>query len=149
MLYGLCSLQTNLHISFHHKFDVLLHQGTTLEELLFIIRNQKCHGKNSAKGTSELRSTRPNFIPFLVTRCLHEGGVHLTCRSAWPKGWPNVKLTWAASTSQPDLTQFWSWPWDASIGVHLSWVCLTANVKLTLCSTALGHCMHLWGVHLT
>ena len=34
MLYGLCSLQTNLLISFHHQSDVLLHQGTTFEELL-------------------------------------------------------------------------------------------------------------------
>ena len=31
-------------------------------------------------------------------------------------------------------------------GVCLSWICLTANVKLTLCSTALGHWIHLWGV---
>ena len=34
MLYGLCSLQTNLHISFHHQSDVLLQQGTTYVELL-------------------------------------------------------------------------------------------------------------------
>ena len=34
MLYRLCSLQTNLHISFHHQSDVLLHQGTTFKELL-------------------------------------------------------------------------------------------------------------------
>ena len=41
MLYRLCSLQTNLHISFHHQYDVLPHQGTTFEELLLLseIRN--------------------------------------------------------------------------------------------------------------
>ena len=35
MLYGLCSLLTNLHISFHHQSDVLLQQGTTFMKLLF------------------------------------------------------------------------------------------------------------------
>ena len=35
MLYGLSSLLTNLCISFHHQSDVLLHQGTTFEGLLY------------------------------------------------------------------------------------------------------------------
>ena len=34
MLNGPCSLQNILHISCHHQSDVLLHQGTTFEELL-------------------------------------------------------------------------------------------------------------------
>ena len=34
MLYGLCYLQTNLHISFHHQSDVSPQQGTTFAELL-------------------------------------------------------------------------------------------------------------------
>ena len=34
MLYGLCFLLTNLHISFHHQSDVLLQQGTTFVKLL-------------------------------------------------------------------------------------------------------------------
>ena len=35
MLYGLSSLQTNLCISLHHQSDVLQHNGTHYEELLF------------------------------------------------------------------------------------------------------------------
>ena len=35
MLYGLCSLQMNLHISLHHQSDVLQHNGTNYEELIF------------------------------------------------------------------------------------------------------------------
>ena len=35
MLYRLFSLQTNLHISLHHQSDVLWHNGTNYEELLF------------------------------------------------------------------------------------------------------------------
>ena len=93
MLYRLCSLQTNLHISFHHPSDVLLHQGTTFEELLLSseIRNPMV---KTAKSTSECSSTRPNFIPFLATRCLY-WGVHLTTGQPDPKAnymscWPNV-----------------------------------------------------------
>ena len=35
MLYGLFSLQTNLCISLHYQSDVLQHNGTNYEELLF------------------------------------------------------------------------------------------------------------------
>ena len=31
-------------------------------------------------------------VPLLTTRCLYQGGTS-DWRSAWPKGWPNVKLT--------------------------------------------------------
>ena len=34
MLYGLFSLQTNLHISLHYQSDVLQHNSTNYEELL-------------------------------------------------------------------------------------------------------------------
>ena len=46
---------------------------------VLLLRNYFYHQKlemlweNSAKLTSELRSTRPNFIPFLATRCLYRG----------------------------------------------------------------------------
>ena len=36
MLYGLFSLQTNLHISLHYQSDVLQHNSTKYEELLFL-----------------------------------------------------------------------------------------------------------------
>ena len=49
MLYGLCSLLTNLHISFHHQSDVLLWLGTTFCQTTFITRNQKCYGKSLPK----------------------------------------------------------------------------------------------------
>ena len=44
---------------------------------------------------SELRSTRPNLVSVLATRCLYGG--YMTERSTWHKGWPNVKLTRDAS----------------------------------------------------
>ena len=53
MLYGLCSLQTNLHISFLHQSDVLLHQGTTFEELLLSSEIRNAMEKQCEKGTSE------------------------------------------------------------------------------------------------
>ena len=46
---------------------------------VLLLRNyfyhQKCYGKKSAKGTSELRSIRPNLILVLAPRCLYWGGV--------------------------------------------------------------------------
>ena len=66
-----------------------------------------------------------NLVPVLATRCLYWG----VC----------------LSSGQLDLTQLCSWPWDTSMGGHLSWVCLTAKVKLTWCSTALSHWMPLLG----
>ena len=109
--------------------------------------------------------------------------------SAWPKGWANVMMIWHSSilghqmpllgvclssgvlgTSENLNTNdnpMWRRP-DAVLllatrclyqGVHLSWVCLTVNVKVNLCltvnvkltwhSTALGHWMPLLGGHLT
>ena len=69
------------------------------------------------------------LVPVLAMGCL-SWGVHL-------------------SSGQPELTQFWSWPWDASTGQYIwagyiSMLHLNANVKLTLHSTALGHwmCLH-------
>ena len=35
MLYGLFSLQTNLCMSLHHQSDVLWHNGSNYEEILF------------------------------------------------------------------------------------------------------------------
>ena len=49
MLYRLCSFQTNLHISFHHQSDVLLHQGTTFEELLLSSEIRNAMGKTLQK----------------------------------------------------------------------------------------------------
>ena len=107
--------------------------GTT-----FIIRNQKCSGKNSAKGTSELRSTRPNFIPFLASRCLYIG-VHLT-------------------TGQPDpkAHQMSRWPDSTALGHQMPvmrgyiWAQVSLTQRLTTCHadlmfTTLGHYMPLRG----
>ena len=68
MLYGLCSLQTNLNISFHHQSDVLLHQGTTFEELLLssVIRNpigktlQKVHLRPGLPDLTSYHSWPPD-----------------------------------------------------------------------------------------
>ena len=49
MLYGLCSLQTNLLISYHQS-DVLLHQGTTFEELLLSSEIGNAMEKSMNKG---------------------------------------------------------------------------------------------------
>ena len=49
-----------------------------------------------------------NVVSLLATRCLYCGGIS-DKRPAWPKGWPNIKLTWDACTR----------------GVHLTWVHLT------------------------
>ena len=68
-----CYLQTNLHISFHHQSDVSLQQGTTFMELLLSPKSEMLW-KMSEKGTSELRSSRPNLVPVLATRCLRERG---------------------------------------------------------------------------
>ena len=96
------------------------------------------------------------FIPVLATRCLY-WGVHLT----WACLTVNVKLTLHLTVNSrwPDVllllaTRCLYWG-----GVHLTWACLTrnvklilhltVNVKLTWCSTTLGHQMPLWGGHLT
>ena len=86
MLYGLCCLQTNLHIPLHHQSDVLLHQGTTCEELILSseIRNalgkslQKVHLSSVQPDQKDNHmSCLPDVVPLLVTTCLY-WGVHLT-----------------------------------------------------------------------
>ena len=64
MLYRLCSLQTNLYISLHHQSDVLLHQGTTFEELLLSSEIRTAMEKQSEKGRSEQVSLTQR-----VTKC--------------------------------------------------------------------------------
>ena len=44
-------------------------------------------------GMSELTSTGHKLVPLIASRCCYHGGTSYL-RSAWPKGWPNVKLTW-------------------------------------------------------
>ena len=70
MFYRLSSLQTNLHISFHHQSDVLLHQVLLLRNYFY---HQKCYEKKSGKGTSDLWSTRQNCLLVLPTRWLYFG----------------------------------------------------------------------------
>ena len=67
-------------------------------------------------GMSELRSTRPNLVPLLATRCLYQG-VHLTKGQPDPKAdqmssWPDVVLFlatrclyWGYVWPQVSLTQ--------------------------------------------
>ena len=53
----------------------------------------------------ELRSMGPKLVPLLAARCLYWGmGGVSNWRSACLKGWPNVKLTWDASTNGVHLT---------------------------------------------
>ena len=85
-------------------------------------------------GMSNDRSTRPNLVPLLATRCLHGGKSDQ--RSAWPKfdqmsSWPKVVqllaticLYWGHLTKgQPD-TQIWQKcqpdPKPHLWGVHLT-----------------------------
>ena len=74
MLYRLYSFLTNLHISFHHQSDVLLQQGTPFMKLLLSPEIRYAMEKKSTKGTSGLRSTRPNLVLVLATQCLKWGG---------------------------------------------------------------------------
>ena len=55
----------------------------------------------SARPNSNQMSRWPDVVPLLLTRCLYRGVVWM---SAWPKGWPNVKLT-CCSTTLGDLTR--------------------------------------------
>ena len=88
-------------------------------------------------GISELRSTRPNFIPILATRCLY-WGVCLTNGQSNPKAdqmssWPDIVLLLATRCLYQGVHLTKGWP----------------NVKLTWHSTSLGHEMPLLGVYLT
>ena len=108
MLYGLCSLQTNLHISFHHQSNVLLHQGTTFEELLPSSEIRNAMEKQSEKGTSELRATKPEYWSWPLDGstqwgvCLSSGQPGLT----WYESLPPDTSTWGVHlrSGQPDLT---------------------------------------------
>ena len=80
-------------------------------------------------GTSEFRSTGPNLVPPMVTKCLYQG-VHLTKGQPDPKAdqmssWPDIVpflatrcLYWGRnlSSGQPDLTEDHSRLLDASTG---------------------------------
>ena len=98
----------------------------------FMIRNQKCSGKKSAKGTFELMSTRTNWVPVLMVLM---GGVI----------WAQVNWTTLRSGlvhHMPLLGCMSELRWASP------WVHLTVHVKLTWCSSALSHQMPLPGVHL-
>ena len=62
MLYGLCPLQINLLISFNHQSDVLLHQGTTFEELLLSSEIRNAMGKSLKKVN--LSSGQPDLTDY-------------------------------------------------------------------------------------
>ena len=91
-------------INLIYYYTKVLIWGTT-----FIIRNQKCDGKKSGKGITELKATRPNFIPFLATSCLYQGGYV----------WVQVSLTQRLTTCHADLMLYHSWSLYTSRGVHL------------------------------
>ena len=87
MLYGLCSLQTNLHISLHHQSHVLQHHGTTCKELMFSSEIRNAPGKICKRYNWPQVSLTKRITHFMLTLCsmaLHHqmplvgGGVHLT-----------------------------------------------------------------------
>ena len=53
----------------------------------------------------ELRSTGPNWVPLLATRCLYQGVGYI---------WPEVSLTQRLTKCQADLKYYHSWLVDAS-----------------------------------
>ena len=62
------------------------------------------------------------------------------CIWAWPKGSPDVNMTWCSTVLSHQM-HLW--------GVHLTVSepdLKEPNVKMTWCSTVLSHQMHLWGV---
>ena len=151
MLYRLCYLQTNLHISFHHQSDVSLQQGTTFTELLLSpeIRNAM---ENIWKRYiwTQVNQT---LAPVLATRCLSWWGLHLTEGKADHKAnqmssWPDIIpllatrcLYWGYVWAQVNWTQVSS-TLDHKMplpGGTSELGNLTENIKLTWCSTALDH----------
>ena len=70
--YRLCSLQTNLFISFHHQSDVSLHQCTTFEVITFYLYIWL---KVSMTQMLSILSCWPDIVLLLVTRCLYLGGM--------------------------------------------------------------------------
>ena len=73
MLCGLCSLQTNLHISLHHQSGVLLHKGTTFQELPLSSEIRNALGKSLQKV--HVSSCEPDLSASLDS-C--DWGVHLS-----------------------------------------------------------------------
>ena len=91
-LYGLCSLQTNLPISFHHQSDVLPCQGTTFKELLLSSEIRNPMGKTLQR--IHLRSGLPDLTSYHSCSPDASTGSTSEYRAAWPKDSPNVMLTW-------------------------------------------------------
>ena len=115
MLYGLSSLQTNLHIYFHHQSDVLLHQGTTFVELLLSTEIRNAMGKSLKKV--HLSSGQPDLTEYQwwpldgsMGVCLSSGQLGLTSYQSLPPDasaagyiWPQVSLTQRLTTCHADL----------------------------------------------
>ena len=53
--------------------------------------------KGQPDPKADKMSSWPEAVPPLTARCLYQGGTS-DQRSAWPKGWQNVKLTWSSTT---------------------------------------------------
>ena len=75
MWHRLLSLQTNLLVSFHLQSDVLLHQGTTFNELLLSSQIRNAMEKSLTKG-------QPKVVTHLATKYLSWGA---RGRYIWPK----------------------------------------------------------------
>ena len=101
---------------------------------------------------SELRSTGPNLVPLLATRCIYQG--YIWTQINWiqlntalghqmplpGEGyiWPKVSLIQRLTKYQADLIQYHSWPLDASIGGSSEFRSTRPNLVLLLatrCST--------------
>ena len=125
---------TNYNFHAHVQYCITIHYQSCSIDKYINVEGPKCDNFGrlgishfEQAGTSELRSTKadqmsswPDVVLLLATRCLYQGGT-----SQLRSTGPNLVPVFA--------TRCLYW------GVHLSWVCLTANVKLTIHSTALGH----------
>ena len=136
MLYGLCSLQTNLHISFHHQSDVLLQQATTFMKLLLSpkIRNameKVCQRYIWSQVNQTKLSTGPGHLMSLL-------GVRVS------GGWQGCRAlgAWGVHMKNKDgllKSTLENCRW--SIADNSTW----AQVNETQVSTTLGHQMPLPG----
>ena len=81
-------------------------------------------------GTSELRSTTPNWVPILAIRYLYWGYI-----------WPQVSLIQRLTKCQADLKEYHSRPWDTSTREYVS----SQVNQIQLCTTH-GHHMPLLGI---
>ena len=78
-------------------------------------------------GMSALRSTGPNFVALLATRCLQQGrgiGGMSELRSNIPNLVPPLATRcfyWGVhlSSGQPGISSYYSWPLDASTGGYI------------------------------